>query len=790
MNIKTELGKRMLFLDGGLGTLLQQQGLQSGELPETWNLTHPETLIAIHESYLAAGADIISANTFGANRLKYPQNLAEIVTAGVQNAKNALKNSSKAGFVALDIGSTGKLLAPMGTLDFEEAVSIFAEVVALGAAAGADLVLIETMNDSYELKAAVLAAKEACSLPVFATATFDEGGKMLTGCKPTGMVALLEGLGVDALGVNCGLGPKELRSVVEEFLQTASVPVIVTPNAGIPKNVAGEIVFDVAPAEFAAEMQQIANAGAWVLGGCCGTTPAHIAALTAACKNVLPKPILPKTQTLVTSYSQVVDLTARPAMIGERINPTGKPKFKQALRDNNMEYILNEAVAQEAAGADILDVNVGLPEIDEVDMMQRTVVALQEILPLPLQIDTTNPVAMEAALRRYNGKAMVNSVNGKQQSMDEILPLVKKYGGVVVALTLDENGIPETAEGRVAIAERIYAEAQTYGIAKKDVVIDPLTMSLSTNSEAANITLAAVKRIHQMGGCTVLGVSNVSFGLPQRKLVNASFFGMALAAGLSAGIVNPQLPEMVQAYDTFLTLSGQDAQCARFIEKYAGAPAEAGTAVAPAEYSLKECVMKGLKERVAAKTADELERMTAMEVIDTQLVPALDEVGKGFERGTLFLPQLLMSADAAKAGFEVIRAKMEHEGTKQKPKATVVIATVKGDIHDIGKNIVKVLLENYSYDVLDLGKDVEPEAIVEQVVRTKALVCGLSALMTTTVVYMEKTIELLRERAPWCKVMVGGAVLTQEYADQIGADFYGKDAMQSVHYVESMFGNA
>lgn len=790
MSFKKQLGKRLLILDGGLGTLLQAKGLQGGELPETWNTKYPERLVAIHESYLNAGADIISTNTFGANRFKYGQDLAQVVCAAVENAKKAVKNSGKKAYVALDIGPTGKLLKPLGGLDFEEAVSVFAQVVAIGARAGADLILIETMNDSYELKAAVLAAKENCNLPVLATAAFDEGKKMLTGCSPRGMVALLEGLGVDALGLNCGLGPREMRPIFDELAEYASVPVIVTPNAGIPRTDGGETIFDVDPAAFAAEMAAMAADGAWVVGGCCGTTPAHIKAMASACKKVVPKRIVPKTITMVTSYSHAVELGGKPIIIGERINPTGKPRFRQALREHDMDYILNEAVRQEEAGAHILDVNVGLPEIDEVATMGDTVTALQEILPLPLQIDTSNTAAMERALRLYNGKAMINSVNGKQEEMDKIFPLVKKYGGVVVGLTLDEGGIPASADGRVVIAQKIYAEGAKYGIAQKDIVIDPLTMTMSTDSQSANITLEAVRRIHAMGGCTVLGVSNISFGLPQRKLLNTAFFTQALSAGLSAGIINPQIPEMMQAYRSVLTLTGQDSGCAGYIKAYGGEAEKAPTAPRPvAGYTLKECIVKGLKEQAFRQTQQALNETDPMDIINGQLVPALDIVGKGFEKGTLFLPQLLMSAEAAKAGFDAIRRHMQATGAQQHTKATLVIATVKGDIHDIGKNIVKVLLENYGYEVIDLGKDVPPEAIVKAVVQHKAPVCGLSALMTTTVVHMQQTICLLRAAAPWCKIMVGGAVLTQEYADSIGADFYGKDAMQSVYYVEGLFNN-
>ena len=799
MNIRDEFGKRMLFFDGGMGSLLQEKGLKQGELPETWNLKKPEELIRIHREYLEAGADIVLANTFGANRFKY-DNLDEIIAAGIANAKTAVRESGKKAYVALDMGPTGKLLKPMGTLDFEEAVSVYAEVVRAGEKAGADLILIETMSDTYELKAAVLAAKENSSLPVMATVVFDEGHKLLTGASPENVVALLEGLRVDALGINCGLGPKQMKPIFERLARFASVPLIIMPNAGLPRVENGRTVYDVDPAEFAEDMAEIIAMGAWFAGGCCGTTPAHIRALTEKCRDFVPKALTKKDDTIVTSYSKAVLLGGKPAIIGERINPTGKSKFKQALRDNNMEYILEEGVKQADAGADILDVNVGLPEIDEVAMMKQTVYELQGILPLPLQIDTTNAEAMEAAMRIYNGKPMINSVNGKEEVMKEIFPLVRKYGGVVVGLTLDEAGIPTTAEGRLAIAEKIYRTAESYGIERKNIVIDALTMTMSTDDTSAGTTLEVVKKIKEQGGRTVLGVSNISFGLPHREILNAAFFSMAMSAGLSAGIINPNVASMRQAYDTYCVLGGFDSQCMNYIEKYAAlqtvttlAPAgAAGTAdgTAGSMPALQNAIVKGLKEQAYRGTKEALASgRDTMDVINGELIPALDVVGQAFEKGTMFLPQLLMSAEAAKAGFTAIKEYVESTGTRQEKKGTVVIATVKGDIHDIGKNIVKVLLENYGFDVIDLGKDVPPEAVVEAVQQSGARLVGLSALMTTTVASMEETIKQLREKVPGCKVMVGGAVLTPEYADMIGADYYAKDAMQSVHYAEKISGD-
>lgn len=799
MDIREELGRRIIFFDGGLGSLLQERGLKPGELPETWNLTRPEVLYDIHRAYLDAGADIILANTFGANGFKY-DNLEEIVTAAVVNAKKAVADSGRKAYVALDMGPTGKLLKPMGTLDFEECVSVYADVVRYGAKAGADLILIETMSDTYELKAAVLAAKENSNLPVVATVVFDEHHKMLTGATPEVVVAMLEGLRVDAIGMNCGLGPKQMKPIFETMARYASIPLVITPNAGLPRSENGKTVYDVGPEEFAEDMEEIINMGAWMAGGCCGTTPAHIKALTERCSGITPKPLTDKDYTIVTSYSTAVELGGRPVIIGERINPTGKSKFKQALRDNNMEYILEEGVKQADSGAHILDVNVGLPEIDEPAMMRRTVYELQSVLPLPLQIDTTDPVAMEQAMRIYNGKPMINSVNGKEEIMHQIFPLVQKYGGTVVGLALDEAGIPDTAEGRLAVAKKIYYTAAQYGIKPKDIVIDALTMTMSTDNNSANITLDTVREIKAHGGRTVLGVSNISFGLPQREVINSGFFLMAMQAGLSAGIINPNARAMIQAYDTYCVLGGFDSQCMSYIEKYAVAEPtpvaqtvtsvkQAGKAVT-GNLSLTDCIVKGLKEQAYKATKEELGTKDTMEIINGELVPALDIVGKGFEKGTVFLPQLLMSAEAAKAGFEAIKEYVSSQGTNQEKKATIVIATVKGDIHDIGKNIVKVLLENYGYDVIDLGKDVPPETVVDKVIETHAPLVGLSALMTTTVVSMEETIKKLHESAPWCKIMVGGAVLTQEYADMIGADFYGKDAMQSVYYAEELLNPA
>ena len=788
MKFIERLGREWLFFDGGMGSILQERGLAAGELPETWNITRPEEIQSIHRAYLDAGSDIINTNTFGANALKFPDNLREIVEAAVAHAKEARRQAGREdAYIALDIGPTGRLLQPLGDLPFEQAVELFGEVVRIGAAAGADLVLIETMSDSYELKAAVLAAKENCDLPVLATVIFDENGKLLTGGTVDAVVALLEGLGVDALGVNCGLGPKQMVPIVKRLTEVSSLPVIVSPNAGLPRSENGKTVYDIRADEFASLMAEIADLGVQVLGGCCGTTPAHIRAMIEACKATPFVPMVKKHRTVVSSFSQAVEIGGKPVIIGERINPTGKSKFKAALREGNIEYILSEGLTQEDSGAHILDVNVGLPEIDEPAMMEQVVTRLQSVLALPLQIDTSNTEAMERGMRLYNGKPMINSVSGKRESMEAVFPLVKKYGGVVVGLTLDENGIPDTAEGRVQIAKKIYDTAAQYGIGKEDIVIDGLAMTISSDSGSALVTLETLRRVRdELGGHTILGVSNISFGLPQREIINANFFTMALQNGLSCAIINPNADAMMRSYRAFLALTGQDAQCAGYIAAYGSQPAAAPQAAADSAMPLGESIEHGLRERAAEAAKAALQTVQPLELVNTELIPALDRVGKGFEAGTVFLPQLLMSAEAAKAAFDVVKDAMR--GAPQETRGRIILATVKGDIHDIGKNIVKVLLENYGYQVLDLGKDVAPEVIVDTAVRENVPLVGLSALMTTTVVSMEQTIRLLREKKPDAKVVVGGAVLTQEYADSIGADCYASDAMATVHYADSVFG--
>ncbi len=883
------LGKQILYLDGGSGSILQGWGLKPGELPETWNYKNPEKIIQLGYNYFAAGSNIIYTNTFGAYKTKFGLDLKKIVHGGVDCAIKARekwlsecnangKNAQKC-FIALDIGPCGKLLKPMGDLDFEDAVDIFRSTIDLGLECPVDAIVIETMNDAYETKAAVLAAKEAREvsgkdLPILVTNVYDLQCHLLTGANPEAMVAILEGLGVDALGLNCSLGPKEMMEPVRRLVEASSIPVIVKPNAGLPRDVDGKTVFDVGPEDFASTMKEIADLGACILGGCCGTTPDHIRALRAAVnggKEALPpyKPVTYKERTIVASYTHTVQIGggAVPVLIGERINPTGKKKFKEALRNKDIPYIIHQGLDQEAAGAHVLDVNVGLPEIDEKEMMVKVMTELQGVTNLPLQLDTSSPEVMEAALRRYNGKALVNSVNGKQHIMDEVFPLVKKYGGVVVGLTIDENGIPETTEGRVAIAKKIYENAAKWGIPKKDVIIDSLTMAVSSDINAAKATLETIKIVRdELGGSSVLGVSNISFGLPNRAFVTSTFFALAMHNGLGAAIMNPLEHEMMKAWHCYVLLNAQDKDCLKYLEfsqKYdekkqadeqktalagvqgainaiygafpssgqvnpalagangsviepveitkgtnslqvvsrasttasagttgaAGASSASSASTEPQAGTLQHAVIHGLKDDAAKYTEQFLSGgMQAVDIIDKHLIPGLDYVGKRFEQKKMYLPQLLMAADAAKSAFAVIKDYLEKTGQKGEPKGTCIVATVHGDIHDIGKNIVKVLLENYDFNVIDLGKDVPPEVVVEACKKDHVELVGLSALMTTTVPAMKATIELLRKECPWAKACVGGAVMTQEYADSIGADFYGKDAMDTVKFAQKVFG--
>ena len=790
---------KIVFLDGGTGTVLQGRGLPPGVAPENWNIERPEEIRAVHSAYAAAGSDIVCTCTFGANREKYHGDhpLAEVIAAAMANAR------ASGARVALDIGPTGRLLSPAGDFAFDAAYSAFAEQVRLGAMAKPDLVLIETMGDTRELKAAVLAARENCDLPVYATVALGEDGKLLTGGDVESVAALLNGLRVDALGFNCGLGPDRMLPYVKRLAQATNLPIIVKPNAGMPKVVDGKTIFPVGPEEFARQVEELVKAGAAIVGGCCGTTPEHLAAVHARLGSLTPD--VRPTRVLPTTVSSGTHTVTIPlddtVIIGERINPTGKKKLKAALLEGDLAYVLREAVAQAEAGAKILDVNTGVPGIDEPATLAATVEAVQGVVDLPIEIDTSDPIALERALRIVNGKPLVNSVNGKQESLDAVLPLVAKYGGVVVALTLDEDGIPPTADGRLKIARRILDEGAKYGLAKDDFVIDCLCLSIAaTQGESANadafpgrVILESLKRVKSELGCrTCLGVSNISFGLPARAQLNGAFFTLAMEAGLSAAIVNPLSDDMMRAYRAWRALTGRDAQCGEWIAAAALVAAEAPVSstaiVEDSAMALESAVRRGLKADAAQAARQMLQDgRSPLDVINLSVVPALEKVGKGFEAGQLFLPQLLMAADAASAAFGEVRAKLAATGADAgEGKGPIVFATVKGDIHDIGKNICCSLLENYGFKVIDLGRDVAPETVLEAARRNQAPIVGLSALMTTTVGFMEETVKLIHAELPNCRVVVGGAVLTADYAAKIGADSYSHDAMEMVRICEKL----
>ncbi len=781
MNLRDILKSKRLYLDGGTGTMLQKRGLQPGEGTEEWSITHPQEIIRLHREYLAAGSDIFCTNTFSVNCLKQ-KNFEEYITAAFDCAKKAREGFENK-FIAFDVGPTGRLLKPLGDLDFETAVEVFAKNIRLAANLGADLIMIETMNDLYETKAAVLAAKETCDLPIFVSNAYGEDGKLMTGADADTVITTLTSLGVDAIGMNCSFGPDKMLPVVRKYAELSPLPIIVKPNAGLPKIQDGKTVFDIDSEHFGEIMTGIATVGGTILGGCCGTTPDHIKALFAN-THTLPCPERTvQKRTVISSYTHTVEFGETPVLIGERINPTGKKKIKEALRQKDYNFILNEGIRQVDSGVQLLDVNAGLPEIDEVEALSTIVFELQSITDTPLQIDTTNPVALERSMRIYNGKPLVNSVNGKQESMDAVFPLVKKYGGAVIALTIDENGIPETAEGRLAVAEAIVKEAQKYGIDKSDIIVDPLTLTVSSDPKSAGVTIESVKLIREkLGVCTSLGVSNISFGLPERDRINSVFFTMCLQAGLDAAIMNPFSDGMMTAYHSFKALTEKDENFQEFI-----AFAELGSQTATVVHEtkdpdLKTAIIKGLKDSAAEVTAKMLETADPMALISEQIVPALNEIGTAYEQKKAYLPQLLIAADAASAAFAVIKERLPSSADESKK---IVIATVKGDIHDIGKNIVKVLLENYGFYVVDLGRDVAPETVVTAAKGAKMV--ALSALMTTTVPAMEETIRLLRKQTPETKIMVGGAVMTKTYADMIGADFYGKDAMDAVRIAQKVF---
>ena len=821
-----------VFLDGSMGALLQSSRDEVGidwKTPEELNLSKPEVIRKIHGRYLDSGANVVLTNTFGGTSVKlaeYGLDADLVATRATEIAREAVAGRKDA-FVAIDLGPTGKLLEPMGRFTFDEAYETFARLARAGEAAGADLAVIETMSDLYELKAAVLAVKENTSLPVIASATFQSNGRMLTGADPAVVVATMEGLGVDAVGVNCVGDPDEVKALAREFYRHASIPVFVEPNAGIPVVENGKTVFRIEPESFADTLASCAASGARVLGGCCGTTPDHIKAMSARVSALAPLPVTEKGLTVVTSWSQAVAIGAKagsgtPAspvtgavIVGERINPTGKKKFREAILAGDINYVLAEGKAQLDAGAHVLDVNVGLPGIDEAAVMLEAVRALQRTYPAPLQIDSSEPAVLDRALRYYNGKALVNSVNGKAHVMEAVFPIVKKYGGVLVALALDEDGIPPTAEGRLAVARKIVETAERYGIPRKDIVVDTLTLTVSSQQKEAMETVRAIPLVKTgLGVKTILGVSNISFGLPQREIVNSVFFAAALNAGLDACIVNPLSPQMMATWRSYRALSGHDENCLSYIDAYSGdaapVPGPAPSAAAAADAGAREnalspvtaspaagsiadddlhaLIVGGLRDRSRAAAEILLGTKSPLEIIDGCIVPALDEVGRDFEKGKKFLPQLLLSADTVSRAFEAIKEHLERTGTKTESKGTILIATVEGDIHDIGKNIVKAMLENYGYTVCDLGKDVPVETVVERARTVKPGIVGLSALMTTTVASMERTIVRIREEGIPVRVMVGGAVLSPEYAERIGADHYAKDAMASVAIAREVFG--
>lgn len=791
---------RYIFFDGGMGTMLQAKGMKIGAIPELLNLENPDWIIDIHKMYINAGADVIYANTFGANVYKLKatgKSVSEIISAAIKNAREACKGTDT--LVALDIGPIGQLLEPTGTLKFEEAYEIYKEQLIAGK--DADLVVFETQTDLYELKAAVLAAKENTDLPIVCTMTFEKNHRTFTGCGITNMAYTLDGLGVDAMGVNCSLGPEDLYDVIDELAQCTDTPIVVKPNAGLPDPVTNE--YNVSPKEFAGQLTKFSDYGVKIIGGCCGTTPEYIKEVTNLFNGLSTNHKNAIKKAAVCSATETIFIN-QPRIIGERINPTGKKKFKEALLNNDIDYILNQAIEQIHAGAEILDVNVGLPGVDEKEMMIKAIKSIQSIAETPLQIDSTIPEVLEAALRVYNGKPIVNSVNGEEKSLKTVLPLVKKYGAAVVGLTLDENGIPKSADKRFEIAKRILDNAISIGIPKEDVFIDCLTLTASAEQDGVVETLKAVNRVKtELGLKTVLGVSNISFGLPGRELVNHTFLAMALTNGLDLPIINPNIAAMSGTVRAYRLLMGHDKNSVEYIDAYNNQlqymlPSKAAPTKAQAvnnavdkntdTNSLEYAIENGLKNDGARITKEMLQTMDSMEIINAHLIPALDKAGSEFETGKIFLPQLIMAADVAQAAFAVIKEEISKNNSESVSKGKIVLATVKGDVHDIGKNIVKVLLENYGYTVIDLGKDVDYQKVVDAVIEHDVKLVGLSALMTTTLVSMEETIKLIRNNNLDCKIMVGGAVLTPDYAEKIGADFYSKDAKESVDIAKQVLG--
>ncbi len=778
---------KILILDGAMGTELVKKKAPMGKVPEELNITNPEIIKEVHLSYLKAGANLIYTCSFGANGYKLKDSkysVSKIIKASVKNAKDVARDFDA--YVGLSMGTIGDMLEPFGRLKFEDAYNIYKEMVTAGKEAGADALVFETQTDLLEVKAGVLAAKENTHLPIFVTMTFEANGRTFTGTSVEAMAVTLEAIGVDAIGVNCSLGPEELLDIVKKIREVSNLPIIVKPNAGLPDPETG--AYSMTPSDFAKAMLPFLELGVSMAGGCCGTNPEFIRALAEAAKGYKPKQTPKSTNSYLCSNRNVVNVK-NVHVVGERINPTGKKLFKEALIKHDLDYIKNQAIEQVYAGAEILDVNVGLPGIDEKEMMVEVVKELQAVVPVPLQLDSSNPEVIEAALRIYNGKALINSVNGEDEVLDRILPIAKKYGAAVIGLTMNAEGIPSLAKNRVKIADYIIKKCHEYGISNKDIYIDALTLTASVQQKEARETLIAIKSIKTMFNVnTVLGVSNISFGLPKREFINTSFLTLAMESGLNLPIINPNNAAMMGAVDAYRVLASIDEKATDYVNKYAEAAKEtAPSSAQKSEGSILEYIMKGLGDLTASKVSELLLKQEPLEIVNKELIPALDKVGEEFERGKLFIPQLLSSANAAEAGFKVIKEFLARNNQNSISKGEIVLATVKGDVHDIGKNIVKTILENYGFTVIDLGKDVDPEIIVETVKEKNIKLVGLSALMTTTVGAMEETILKLRKANLDCKVMVGGAVLTPEYALQIGADFYSKDAKQSADIAKEVF---
>ncbi|KGM95381.1 homocysteine methyltransferase [Clostridium novyi A str. 4552] len=804
MNVLEYLKNNILIFDGAMGTMLQKSGLKLGENPEKLNFSHENLIIHIHKKYINAGANVITTNTFGANELKLKNtsfSVEEVISKAVSIASKARANTNC--FIALDIGPIGELLEPMGTLKFEDAINIFKRQIISGVKAGIDLILIETMTDLYEMKAAIIAAKETCKLPIFATMSFEEDGRTFTGCLPESMAITLEALGVDALGVNCSLGPKELSPIINRILKSTNIPVIIQPNAGLPNIINNEAIYDISPKVFTNYVESLVNKGVSIIGGCCGTTPEFIKSLSNMASIKTPINRTKITKSFITTPSKVVEVN-EPRIIGERINPTGKKRFKEALITKDIDYILKKGIEQVNGGTEILDVNVGLPEINEVNMIETTIKELQSIIDTPLQIDSGNIDAIEKALRIYNGKPILNSVNGEDNSLHTILPIVKKYGAAVIGLTLDKNGIPKSAIERFKIAKKIVTTALEYGIKKEDIYIDCLTLTVSAQQKEVMETLKALTMVKEnLGVKTVLGVSNISFGLPNRDLINETFLALALGSGLDLPIINPNKQGMINVINVYKVLNNTDKNAKHYIETYRDK--QISTNILTTNYSsntetkdikgldkeqvtLEDSILQGLKNSTRNITKELLKTKDELHIVNNYLIPALDKVGEKYESGEIFLPQLIQSAETVKVAFELIKENLIKNNKKEVSKGKIILATVKGDIHDIGKNIVKVILENYGYDILDLGKDVPIETVVDEAVNNNIKLVGLSALMTTTIKSMKETIEALKKANFKGKVMVGGAVVTEDYAKEMGADFYSKDAKDSVEIAKLVFG--